>query len=61
MIDRALDRDPGNLSFLYHKAKILLSSGDAEAAIRLLEELRIRGTEFAEKQEALKLLAELSR
>ena len=58
-IARALVKAPGNLAMRYHSAMIDASAGDKISAIKTLKALLEEGKEFPEKEEAIKLLAQL--
>lgn len=55
----ALVNAPGNLTMKYHSAMIDASAGDKTSAIKTLKALLEEGKEFPEKEEAIKLLAQL--
>jgi putative PEP-CTERM system TPR-repeat lipoprotein len=55
----ALVNAPGNLSMRYHSAMIDASAGDKTSAIKTLKALLEEGKDFPEKEEAIKLLAQL--
>ena len=58
-IARALVKAPGNMAMRYHRAMIDASAGDKISAIKTLKALLEEGKEFPEKEEAIKLLAQL--
>lgn len=58
-IERALSKDPENLSFRYHSAMIDSASGFRDAALQTLDALLSQEEEFSEKSEAERLLQEL--
>lgn len=58
-IARALVKAPDNPAMRYHSAMIDASAGDRTSAIKTLKALLEEGKEFPEKEEAIKLLAQL--
>ena len=58
-ISRAIVKAPNNLTMRYHSAMIDASAGDKTSAIKTLKALLEEGKEFPEKEEAIKLLAQL--
>ena len=58
-IARALVKAPSNLTMRYHSAMIDASAGDMGLAIKTLKVMLEDGMEFPEKEEAIKLLAQL--
>mgnify|MGYP003667343233 FL=1 len=58
-IRRAVMKAPQRADYQYHQALILLAQKKTEGAITALEELLARETAFAERDEAVQLLAEL--
>ena len=58
-IARALVNAPGNLTMRYHSAMIDSSVGDKASAIKTLKAILEKGTDFPEKEQAIKLLAQL--
>ena len=46
MIERALAKQPDNLSFLYHRAQILEAEGQGDEAKRVLKEILQPGRDF---------------
>jgi Flp pilus assembly protein TadD len=59
LIDRALQKQPKNPSYLFHKAVIAESSGDAQHAVHSLQQALALGTDFPEKQAAQEMLRRL--
>jgi putative PEP-CTERM system TPR-repeat lipoprotein len=58
-IRRAVMKAPQRADYQYHQALVLLAQEKTEGAIAALEELLARDTAFAERAEAVRLLAEL--
>lgn len=58
-IARALKVDPDNPAFLYHSAMIMASKGDSDRAIITLKAVLAEEREFAEREDAEQLLAQL--
>lgn len=61
ILDRALELAPGNPDLIVHEAEISMAEGDNAAALRSLNKALKLKAEFAEREKAEKLLAELSR
>ena len=58
-IERALVKAPGNATMRYHSAMIDAVAGETESAIKTLKIVLDEGTDFPEKQKAIKLLSQL--
>lgn len=60
MIAKALESNPDNPAFLYHKAVILRDAGKHDEAMQAVKSLLKRYSDFPEKEDAKRLLEELS-
>ena len=59
MILRALDKKPGNPTYLYHQAQILKTAGNTRQAVKILKSLLEKDSDFPEREEAKKMLKDL--
>ena len=59
MILRALDKKPGNPTYRYHQAQILLTAGNTGQAVKILKSLQEEDSNFPEREEVRQMLKDL--